>query len=111
LFLLTISFTPFPTALLGLYPTRPASATLLSGAMFLTASSFLLMRWYATRHAGLIKPQHNATAAVALRRSMVAPVIYAAAIGAAQVAVPAAIVLLIVVPVLFFFPVQSRDAG
>ena len=48
LFLFAISFTPVPTALLGLYPDLSASATMLSAAMFLTASSFSLMRWYAT---------------------------------------------------------------
>jgi len=58
LFLFAISFTPFPTALLGLYPGRSASATMLSVAMFATAGSFSIMRWYATRHARLFRPEH-----------------------------------------------------
>jgi uncharacterized membrane protein len=49
-FLFAISFTPFPTALLGLYPGQSASVTMLSMAMFATAGSFSTMRWYATRH-------------------------------------------------------------
>ncbi|MBV9252221.1 MAG: DUF1211 domain-containing protein, partial [Acetobacteraceae bacterium] len=48
LFLLAICFTPFPTALVGLYPERSASTTLLSAAMFVTALCFWAMRWYAT---------------------------------------------------------------
>jgi len=107
LFLLAISFTPFPTALLGLYPGHSASATLLSFAMFATASSFSLMRWYATRHARLIKPQHGAHATIALRRSFLGPALYLAAILTAQLAVPVSLAIQIAVPVLFFLPVRT----
>ena len=104
LFLLCISFTPFPTALLGLYPTYPASATVLSIAMFATAGSFYLMRWYATRHARLFLPEHEAQAMLALRRSAIAPISYFVAIFAAQVSVPLSVAIQIAVPLLFFFP-------
>lgn len=110
LFLLTISFTPFPTALLGLYPRLSAAATLLSGAMFFTAASFSLLRWYATRHARLFKPDYEAEAAAALRRSYVGPGLYFLAILAAQIAVPISIGIQIVVPLLFFLPVHQSTS-
>ncbi len=104
LFLFAISFTPFPTALLGLYPGLSASATLLSVAMFVTAGSFSLMRWYATQHAKLFRPEHAPHAAAALRRSVLGPALYLGAAFAAQIAVPVAVAILIAVPVLFFLP-------
>ncbi len=110
LFLLVISFTPFPTALLGLYPDRSASATLLSIAMFLTASSFSLMRWYATRHAKLFKPEYRALANASLRRSLLGPALYFAAMVAAQVSVPVSVALQLAVPVLFFLPARAPTA-
>jgi len=110
LFLFAISFTPFPTALLGLYPGRSASATLLSGAMFATAGSFSLMRWYATRHARLFRPEHAAQAQRAMRRSLLGPGLYFAAIVAAQWAVPVSIAIQVAVPLLFFLPVRPAVA-
>jgi hypothetical protein len=62
------------------------AAFLLSLAMLLTASSFLLLRWYASIHAGLLRPgigRHAATMAV--RRSLFAPVLYLIGAGAAFV--------------------------
>ena len=107
LFLFAISFTPFPTALLGLYPGLSASATLLSVAMFLTAGSFSLMRWYATRHAKLLRPEHASHDAAALRRSILGPALYFIAAVAAQIAVPVAVAIQIAVPLLFFLPVRD----
>jgi hypothetical protein len=92
---------------LGLYPRLSAAATLLSCAMFVTAASFSLLRWYATRHARLFRPDHEAEAAAALRRSYVGPALYFLAILAAQVAVPISIGIQIAVPLLFFVPVRQ----
>jgi uncharacterized membrane protein len=106
LFLLCISFTPFPTAVFGLYPGRSAAVTLLSGAMLLTAGSFWLMRWYATTQAHLFRPEHAAQATAALRRSLWGPGLYAAALVAAQISVPVSVAIQIAVPVLFFVPMR-----
>jgi uncharacterized membrane protein len=109
LFLLAISFTPFPTALLGLYPSRPAAATLLACAMFFTSSSFSLMRWYATRHAKLFAPDYVAPADTALRRTVIGPCLYFLAILAAQVSIATSVALMIAVPLTFFIP--QKDTG
>lgn len=108
LFLFTISFTPVPTALLGRYPDLSASATMLSTAMFLTASSFSLMRWYATRHARLFRHEHVGSAHIAMRRSLLGPALYGAAVLAAQVAVPVSIAIQVAVPLLFFLPTHTK---
>lgn len=110
LFLLFISFTPFPTALLGLYPDSSVSVTVLSMAMFLTAGSFSLMRWYAMRHAKLFRPEYAVSSLHAMRRSLLGPGLYFLAIIMAQVAPPIAIALQIIVPLLFFLPSQAADA-
>ncbi len=104
LFLLCISFTPVPTALLGLYPSMAAASTMLSIAMFLTSLSFLMMRWYATHHAKLIADHHRVAANLALQRSILAPSLYFCAILAAQVSIPLSIALQTAVPLIFFLP-------
>jgi uncharacterized membrane protein len=109
-FLFAISFTPFPTALLGLYPGQSASVTMLSMAMFATAGSFSTMRWYATRHARLFRPEHVAQAHLAMRRSLLGPSLYFAAIVAARLAIPASIAIQVAVPLVFFLPVRPAVA-
>ena len=110
LFLFAISFTPFPTALLGLYPGQSASATMLSMAMFATAGSFSTTRWYATRHARLFRPEHVAQAHLAMRRSLLGPSLYFATIVAARLAIPASIAIQVAVPLVFFLPVRPAVA-
>jgi uncharacterized membrane protein len=107
IFLLTISFTPFPTALLGLYPNLSASSTLLACAMFVTASSFTVLRWYATRHAKLFAADQSALAVRALRRSFLGPFGYFLAIVAAPFSIGASVALMIGVPLLFFIPMRQ----
>jgi len=111
LFLLAISFTPFPTALFGLYPSLSASSTLLACAMFASASAFTLMRWYATRHAKLFSSLYAATAARALWRSLIGPIGYFSAMLAAQFSIPFSVALMIAVPMLFFVPLRQIVEG
>jgi uncharacterized membrane protein len=109
LFLLAISFTPFPTALLGLYPSLSASSTLLASAMFVSASAFTLMRWYATRHAKLFAQRYAVTAVRALRRSLIGPAGYLSAILAAQFNVAVAITIMVCLPLVFFLPARHIE--
>ncbi len=77
--LLAISFTPFPTALHGLCPGLPASATMLSIAMFVSAGSFQLA--LVCNAAGQVfVPQEATDAETALRRSYLGPSLYLAAL-------------------------------
>ena len=49
MYLLAISFIPFPTALMGTYPDEPFSMVFYISCMFLVVSLSLLMWWYASR--------------------------------------------------------------
>jgi uncharacterized membrane protein len=105
LFLLFISFTPFPMALQARFPGTVPAAFLLSLAMLLTASSFGLLRWYASIHAGLLRPgidQHSAWQA--MRRSMLAPSLYLIGTLAAFVAPWVSLAIQVIVPLLFIVP-------
>ena len=81
LLLLTISFIPFPTALAGEYPGATPAVFMLSLAMFLTAASFSLMRWYASFVGRLISTDvPEAELKAAMRKSLVAPALYSVGI-------------------------------
>ncbi len=111
LFLLFISFTPFPTALQARYPGTAPAAFLLSAAMFLTASSFSLLRWYACFHAGLLRPgMPRFAASQAMRRSLLAPLLYLIG-GLAAFVVPAvSLAIQVVVPLIYIVPQRMDPA-
>ncbi|TNC73109.1 TMEM175 family protein [Rubellimicrobium roseum] len=91
LFLLAISFVPFPTGLFGEFPGSVPATFLLSLAMLLAATSFSLMHWYASRPGDLLAPEVPLSARrKSLRRSLLAPALATA--------------ILVAVPVLFFVP-------
>ena len=52
--LLWTSFIPFPTALMGDYPTNTLAVSFYGGVMFLMALGFVLMRWHMHRNADLV---------------------------------------------------------
>ncbi|MDL1878234.1 DUF1211 domain-containing protein, partial [Cytophagia bacterium CHB2] len=52
LFLMLLSFIPFPTALLGEYHRTPLAVMFFGFVMTLASVVFAWMRWYASRHAG-----------------------------------------------------------
>ena len=105
LFLLFISFTPFPTSLQARYPGTAPAAFLLSVAMFLTASSFSLLRWYACLHGGLLREGTPRLAArQAMRRSLLAPLLYFIG-GAAAFVVPGlSLAIQVLVPLIYIVP-------
>ena len=109
LFLLFMSFVPFPTALAGEYPASTPPLALLSGTMLGAAASFSAMRLYVLRGHGLIAPEEKAAARTALRRSLIAPAMYACGLAAAFFVPWLAIAVQLLVPVIFFLP--ARAAG
>ncbi len=112
LFLLFISFTPFPTAFAGDYPLRTPPLALLSVVMFGAAASFTALRLYALMGDGLIASGDRIAARAALMKSLVAPISYAFAALAAFVAPLASVVVLTAVPLIFFFPSrETRDSA
>jgi uncharacterized membrane protein len=104
LFLLFLSFTPFPTALNGHYPQSSTAAFVLSATMFLAASSFSAMRWYVSRHESLMAEGCHKRHAKAFKRGLTAPALYTAAMALSFIWVPGALIIQIIVPVIFLFP-------
>jgi uncharacterized membrane protein len=104
LFLLCISFTPFPTGFVGDYPLARPPLVLLNCVMLVTACAFSAMRWYATAYPGLYEEQHLPRARAALKRSMVGPALYLIGFMSAFVSPFPAIAVQVIVPILFFLP-------
>lgn len=101
LFLLAISFTPFPTGLAGEHPSSRVAVALLAGAFLLSAAAFAAMRWYATAAGRLVRVHRPQAAARAIRRSLLAPLLYALAVALALLSPLAAGLLTAAVPLLF----------
>jgi uncharacterized membrane protein len=108
LFLLAISFSPFPTALVGEHPGATPAVFLLSLVMFLAAGFFVSMRWYATLKGRLARPEIPRQYFLrAFRRGLVAPFLYAVAMGLSFVAPWSAVLIQVLVPVLFVIPTRA----
>ncbi len=56
-FLLTVSFQPFPTSVVGEHLFDPASGMFYFGSLVLTSASFWAMWWYATTQHRLVDPK------------------------------------------------------
>lgn len=98
LLLLSISFVPFPTAVLGDYVragnSGRAAAVLYGANMLLVGIGFLALWWYLRAHPRLRSTDLNDDALrQAIRRTIIGPVLYAASIVVALVSAPAALVL------------------
>jgi uncharacterized membrane protein len=106
LFLLFMSFVPFPTALAGEYPASTPPLALLSGTMLGAAASFSAMRMYVLRGHGLVASDAKTAARMAFRRSLIAPTMYAVGLAIAFYAPWAAIAIQLIVPVIFFLPAK-----
>lgn len=104
LFLLCLSFTPFPTALAGQYFAARPPMVLLSAAMFLTSSLFSLMRWYAGSVGNLMQPGISMQIQrAAMQRSLLGPLMYGIAIVLAFLWPIGAIIVQAMAVVVFFF--------
>jgi hypothetical protein len=103
-------------ALNARYPGSVPAVATLSVTMFLTASSFSLMRRYACFDAGLVQPgiAHRALRQ-AMCRSLLAPLLYFFGCLAAFVSPAASLAIQVIVSLIFFFPSRleaaSRDPG
>ena len=57
LFLMLTAFLPFPTGLLGHHPGQPIATAFYGIVCAMTGLSFCGMRWYASAHSELMKPE------------------------------------------------------
>ena len=103
IFLMFQSFVPFPTAMLGEYPTNPLAVTMFGVVMAFNTLLFMQLHAYILKH--LIKPEvADAQDPHIIRKSLVGVVSYLLGAGAAWVSVPAAFVLYMLTPFFFIVP-------
>lgn len=103
LFLLFISAVPFPTAVIGEYPSNPFAVAFFGLIMLGAGLAFVLMRWYASFPGGLIGADERVLRR-AVRRSLLSPGLYLLGVLAVLLSPAVAIVIYIVVPLIYFLP-------
>lgn len=100
LFLMCLTFIPFPTALIGSYPNEPASAVFYGLSMAACAVSFVWMKCYMFYGDPLVDASEGKPAIIFL---VAGPLLYVVAVLLALVNVKVAIAIYVVVPVIYFF--------
>ncbi len=107
-FLMVMAFIPFPTALIGEYPSEHAAVMVYGAIMLLAALSYLLMKWYAVYIGRLTDPAMKE--ADILRRSVAqviaGPTLYLIAIVLALFNTQAAIAIYVIIPIIYIFPIK-----
>jgi uncharacterized membrane protein len=107
IFLMSQSFVPFPTALMGEYATNPLAVSVFGVVMAVNTLLFMVLHAYILRH--LIKPELAAAQdPQVIRKSFVGVVSYLSGVAAAWVDVRAAFVLYALTPLFFIVPPQGR---
>lgn len=109
LFLFFITFNPFPTALLGEYPSNPA-AVIFFGFIYLTTSlSFAILRWYGWVKSDTTSDDFSAeTIKSAMINSFLPPIFYAIGIGIAIFETKIAIAIFFITPLILILPMRLR---
>jgi uncharacterized membrane protein len=105
LFLMWVCLIPFPTALIGDYPTSHTAAFLYGAVATLTASSFSLMRWYVSCKAKLLKTDLPEKAVrQTIRKSLLSPSLHFVGMFIAVPAPAIALAIYAAIAILFIFP-------
>ena len=105
LFLMFLAFIPFPTALIGEYPNTSVAVMFYGIAMFVTALSFVVMKWYSCNYAKLIDPNLPKNHFDESRFKIVAgPLLYFLAIFLSLVNTGWAIFIYALIPIIYFIP-------
>jgi uncharacterized membrane protein len=105
LFLMTISFVPFSTALLSAYPLQ-ASAQTVYGANLIAIGLILLSHWaYATHRHRLVDAElDDHMIRFVIRRILIGPVLFTVAIASSTFSTLASLLLYAVTPLLYVLP-------
>jgi uncharacterized membrane protein len=103
IFLMFQSFIPFPTAMLGEYPTNPLAVSIFGVVMALNTLLFMMLQAYILRN--LIKPDLVETQDPhIMQKSFVGPLFYLLGAAAAWFSTPAAFLLYMITPLFFITP-------
>jgi uncharacterized membrane protein len=110
--LLWTSFIPFPTALMGDYPTNRLAVSFYGWIMFLMALGFVLVRWHLHRHPDLLQEDVDRAALRTGTAYSIAmgPIAYAIGAGLAWVSQIGAFVCYGAVALYFVLPRSMRGA-
>ena len=100
LFLMCLTFIPFPTALIGSYPNDPVAVIVYGLAMLATAVSFVMMKSYVFYVEPLVDSNRHKPAVFYL---VAGPLLYLIAVVMAPMNTLFAIFIYMVIPVIYFF--------
>jgi uncharacterized membrane protein len=110
IFLMCQSFVPFPTAMMGEYPTNPLAVSIFGLVMAMNTLLFVALQLYIVRT--LLRPELAGTQDPHVgRKSMVGVLSYLVGTAAAWINVPAAFVVYMLTPLFFIVPPEWRPAG
>ncbi len=103
IFLMFQSFVPFPTGLMGTYPTNPLAVSLFGAVMALNTLLFIALHAYVLRN--LLKPElRGAVDPNIIKKSFVGPVFYLFGAGMAWVNPWLSFALYLITPLFFITP-------
>lgn len=110
LLLLSVSFIPFPTALLGDYPSNALAVSFFGVALALMGLAFAALRVYALKRADLFRDDVNRERFIAgTRRTVIfGPLLYLAGALVAWVWPPLAFAIYAFIPIYFIWPREAR---
>lgn len=112
LFMLWLSFIPFPTALMGDYPREPVAVMCYGAVTTLAGISFCAMRFYAFYVAKLVERSiERKLLRAAMIRSILNPVGHAIAVALAPFDTRIAIALYLAISLAFFVPSPLEREG
>lgn len=109
LLLLTVSFIPLPTALLGDYPRNALAVSLFGVALMLMGSAFVVMRIYALANRNVLKDdvQCDEFKAGTRRTIVFGPALYLTGAAIAWLLPPLAFAIYAFIPIYFIVPRSS----
>lgn len=109
LLLFWISMIPFTTRFFSEYPTEPVSVMTYGIVLLLTALTANAAYWYIAFRGNLMPPVIGREARVRyLRRSLLGPVLYLAAVVVALLNVYVSIAIYVAIPLVFFVPAAQE---
>ena len=107
-FLMCLAFIPFPTALIGSYPSETVAVVFYGVAMMVTAISFVLMKIYIFYSGELIETSPSVRPSVFYLAA--GPLLYCAAVLLALVDIRLAIAIYLLIPIIYFFAGGLEEA-
>lgn len=110
LLLLFLSFIPFPTALIGDYPTNPLAVSCFGIVLGIGALAFIALHTYIGRHL-LPEGANIVTVRRTTRRSLIGPALFFMAAGIAWVIPAVSLVVYLTVPFLFIVPREHAESA